>query len=61
MKIYFAGNITPPREEMILKYKAHRLFSYYFHGKGKEFYPEFKLRLDHIKNEKQQILSFTFT
>ena len=25
----------------------------YFHGKNKEFYPEFKLRLDHIKNEKQ--------
>jgi len=28
-------------------------FSIYFHGKGKQFYPEFKLRLDHIKNEKQ--------
>jgi hypothetical protein len=53
MKIYFAGDIMPPREEMILKYKVHRLFSYYFHGKGKKFYSEFKLRLDHIKNEKQ--------
>ncbi len=53
MKIYFAGNIGLPREEMILKYKAHRLFSYYFHGKGKEFYSVFKLRSDRIKNEKQ--------
>ena len=52
MKIYFAGNIMF-REEMLLNYKVHRLFSYYFHGKGKKFYSEFKLRLDHIKNEKQ--------
>ena len=54
MKIYFAGATSVKgREKMILKYKVHRLFSYYFHGKGKKFYSEFKLRLDHIKNEKQ--------
>lgn len=44
--------LRPPREQMMLKYKLNRLFSYYFHGKNKEFYPEFKLRLDYIKNEK---------
>jgi hypothetical protein len=53
MKIYFAGNTSsPPREKLLLIYRAHRLFSYYSHGKGKKFYPEFKRLLDHIKNEK---------
>jgi hypothetical protein len=53
MRIYFAGNITVPREEILLKRGGHkRLFSYHYHGIDKEFYDEFKYRLKIIKEEK---------
>lgn len=52
MKIYFAGNITPPREKILIKNGGHRLFSFYYHGKDKEFYKEFLLRIEYIKRRK---------
>ncbi len=52
MKIYFAGNITPPREKLLLK--ANRLFSYYYHGKGKEFHDEFLFRIEKTKENKSK-------
>jgi len=45
MKIYFAGNVTNPREKKLIRYKVNRLFSYYYHGDNKEFNDEFKLRI----------------
>lgn len=54
MIIYLAGNITPLREQMMLKYKANRLFSFYFHGENKEFYDEFLLRMNHLKKRKNE-------
>lgn len=46
MKIYFAGNVTPKRERILLKFEVHRLFSYHYHGTDKEFFDEFELRIN---------------
>lgn len=53
MRIYLAGNITPPREKMIMSLKANRLYSYHYHGKGKEFEAEFKYRLEKRRAERK--------
>ncbi|KKL99263.1 hypothetical protein LCGC14_1816190, partial [marine sediment metagenome] len=45
MKIYFAGNVTPKRERILLKFEVHRLFSYHYHGTDKEFFDEFEYKL----------------
>ena len=45
MKIYFAGNITVERERILLRREVDRLFSFYYHGEGKEFEKEFKFRI----------------
>jgi len=47
MKLYFAGNIAPYREKQLIKTKAHRLFSFYYHGEKAEFRGEFQLRIEH--------------
>lgn len=51
MKIYFAGNVTVPRERVLIKRRAHRLYSFFYHGKNREFYEEFKYRIiNHHEN-----------
>ena len=52
MKIYFAGNVTVPREKILIRFGINRLFSFYYHGKGKEFEDEFIYHLEEIKNKK---------
>ena len=51
MKIYLAGNVTIRRERVLIKLKADRLFSFYYHSAGREFYDEFEYRINKIKDE----------
>ncbi len=51
MIIYFAGNVTPPREETLIKYQTDRLFSFFYHGEQGEFFDEFKLRMIKLRKE----------
>ena len=53
MIIYLAGNITVPREKVLMDYHADRLYSYYYHEKEGEFFDEFDWR---IKNEEAELL-----
>lgn len=46
MKIYFAGNITVPREREYNNLLLQRLFTFYYHGKNKEFNDEFKFKIN---------------
>jgi hypothetical protein len=56
MVIYLAGNVTPPREEVLMYFKAHRLYSYFYHRQGGEFMDEFELRIKDIAHGKQPVL-----
>ncbi len=54
MKIYFAGNVTIPREKILIRLGGGRLFSFYYHGKGKEFKDEFLYRIDNTKIDENE-------
>ena len=43
MIIYFAGNVTPPREEILIGYETARLFSFFYHRQDGEFFDEFNI------------------
>ena len=59
MIIYFAGNVTPLREKLLISLQTNRLFSYYYHGNNKEFYDEFAYRIKIIREGKNELLSST--
>ena len=65
MIIYFAGNVTIPREEKLIIHKTNRLFSFYYHGTEGEFHDEFKKRIESIKQnrnmEHKNVLPLTHT
>jgi hypothetical protein len=44
MKIYFAGNIGPPREGEYKNLLTKRLFSFYNHGPNGRFNKEYKVK-----------------
>jgi hypothetical protein len=54
MKIYLAGCTGTREREFILikRNNNHRLFSYFYHGKYKVNYDEFKYRIELIKGLK---------
>lgn len=52
MKVYLAGNISLERERVLIEHSTNRLFTFYYHGKNKEFNKEFTYRLDQIKRIK---------
>ncbi|KKN02407.1 hypothetical protein LCGC14_1118090 [marine sediment metagenome] len=56
MKIYLAGNMGNgiaeiERERVLIKLKADRLFSFYYHSIEGEFSDEFEYRINKIKDE----------
>lgn len=55
MIVYLGGDCgggTRP-EETVIRLKANRLYSYYYHGDGKPFNVEYVLRIKTIKQEKE--------
>ncbi len=54
MKIYFAGNITVPREKILLRYGVNRLYSFHYHGSEGEFSDEYKYRFRKVPHKRKK-------
>lgn len=55
MIVYLAGNVTVPREKMLISLGAdHRLFSFAYHGRGGEFEEEFVYRVKQIEKIREE-------
>ena len=50
MKIFLAGNVTIQRERVLIRLKADRLYSYYYHGDDKEFNDEYQYRIKNLND-----------